>query len=308
MREKKKFAERSSKSENLMPKKKFFLVFEGEKTESIYFNAIEKYREKLMINSVVQFIPIIRDFSEKGYSNPKKIIECLDRRLLECKTGISSYDTICNCIINYLDENNLMSANNLSKKMVWATLENILNERGKKICDQVVDLKKACDFLYSELCNFSWGKVLSNLDNMIQKERLSYEAGFDKMCIVVDRDKESFTSKQFKEVLEECGKKKYSLYVSNPCFEFWLLLHYDGVTELDKNKLKENAKVSKNKRYVELELHKKMNGYKKTKYDDSIALNVDKAIKNMFEFCYDEEKLIDSVGTNLGRLIEELRS
>lgn len=72
MREKKKFAERSSKSENLTPKKKFFLIFEGEKTEIIYFNAIEKYREKLRINSVVQFIPIIRDYSEKGYSNPKK--------------------------------------------------------------------------------------------------------------------------------------------------------------------------------------------------------------------------------------------
>ena len=308
MREKKRFAERSSKSENLTPKKKFFLVFEGEKTESIYFNAIEKYREKLRINSVVQFIPIIRDFSEKGYSNPKKIIECLDRRLLECKTGILSYDTICNCIINYLDENNLMSANNLSKKMVWTTLENTLHEGGKDICDLVGDLKEACDFLYLELCKFSWGKVLSDLDNMIQKERLSYEAGFDKMCIVVDRDKESFTSEQFTEVLKKCSEKNYSLYVSNPCFEFWLLLHYDGVTELDKNKLKENAKVSRNKRYVELELHKKMKGYKKTKYDDSIALNVDKAIKNMFKFCYDEKKLIDSVGTNLGRLIEELRS
>lgn len=51
-----------------------------------------------------------------------------------------------------------------------------------------------------------------------------------------------------------------------------------------------------------------MKGYKKTKYDDSIALNVDKAIKNMSKFCCDEKKLIDSVGTNLGRLIEELRS
>lgn len=308
MREKKKFAERSNKSENLTPKKKFFLVFEGEKTESIYFTAIEKYREELRINSVVQFVPIVRDFSERGYSNPKKIIECLERKLLESETGILSYETIFNCIINYLDEKNLMSANNLSKNMVWTTLANILHEKGEKICSLVNNLNEECDFLYSELCKFNWGKVLTNLDSMIEKELLSYEADFDRMCIVVDRDKESFTSQQFTEVLEKCSEKKYSLYVSNPCFEFWLLLHYDGVTELDKNKLKDNDKVSRDRRYVESELCKKMKGYKKTRYDDRIVLEVDKAIKNMSEFCYDEKKLIDSVGTNLGCLIKELRS
>ena len=43
--------------------------------------------------------------------------------------------------------------------------------------------------------------------------------------LVVDKDK--WTDKQLNDVKEKCNKNHFSLTVSNPCFEYWLLLHFE---------------------------------------------------------------------------------
>ena len=51
MREKKNFAERTRISNEDRTRKKYFLVFEGNRTEEIYFNAINELKDKIGINS-----------------------------------------------------------------------------------------------------------------------------------------------------------------------------------------------------------------------------------------------------------------
>jgi len=72
MREKRTFAERTQVFASDKTLKKYFLVYEGSETEAIYFDAVSSLREKMKINPLIEIIPIIRSYSEDGWSNPKK--------------------------------------------------------------------------------------------------------------------------------------------------------------------------------------------------------------------------------------------
>ncbi len=53
----------------------------------------------------------------------------------------------------------------------------------------------------------------------------------DEIWLVIDTD--NWNHQQLNEVLQACRQQDYSLTVSNPCFEYWLLLHFEngrGVT------------------------------------------------------------------------------
>ena len=96
--------------------------------------------------------------------------------------------------------------------------------------------------------------------------------------------------------------------LTNSCVEFWLLLHFDKVFELEQNKLLENPKVTAKRRYVEQELRKILPGYGKGSYRAmEVIKHIDKAIENEKKFCEDVVMLKDKVGSNLGCLIEELK-
>lgn len=71
------FAKRSSTLESDLSKIKYFFVYEGEKTENIYFEAINNARKRLKINPLIEIIPILRSFNEKGWSNPEKFVQRL---------------------------------------------------------------------------------------------------------------------------------------------------------------------------------------------------------------------------------------
>ncbi|OGQ94755.1 MAG: hypothetical protein A2521_16675 [Deltaproteobacteria bacterium RIFOXYD12_FULL_57_12] len=47
----------------------------------------------------------------------------------------------------------------------------------------------------------------------------------DEVWLVIDRD--NWTVAQLREVFTGCRQHNFSLAVSNPCFEYWLLLHFE---------------------------------------------------------------------------------
>ncbi len=49
----------------------------------------------------------------------------------------------------------------------------------------------------------------------------------DEYCIIVDRDDRSFTEDQVESVIATCDEEHFRLVITNPCFELWLLLHFD---------------------------------------------------------------------------------
>ena len=141
----------------------------------------------------------------------------------------------------------------------------------------------------------------------IENKQITYSEDIDKMCLIVDRDKKSFKEEQYNYVKEECKRKNFKFYVTNPCFEFWLLLHFDEVHSINREKLLENKRASSKVRYVESEL-KKYFPYNKNKYNAELLIEkIDLAIENEKRFCEDIEELKDKLGSNIGLLIKELK-
>ena len=55
--------------------KKYFLVYEGKETEEIYFEGVNQNRSMIGINPLIELVPVVRSYSEEGWSNPKKIVD-----------------------------------------------------------------------------------------------------------------------------------------------------------------------------------------------------------------------------------------
>lgn len=184
----------------------------------------------------------------------------------------------------------------------------------KSLDDEVEDIESTCNTLIGVLKEeYEVVNIVEDISEIIKDGGLTYEEGFDQICLIVDRDKDSFVSTpendQYKYVLDKCREMGFQFCVTNPCFEFWLLLHFDEVFTLDKEKLLDNPKVTVKRRYAEDELRKIFPGYNKSSYHAEILVKeIDKAIENEKKFCEDIEELECSVGSNIGRLITRMRN
>ena len=312
MREKRNFAERTKISKEDRTRKKYFLVFEGSRTEEIYFDTINELKGKIGINPLIEIISIERTYSEYGWSNPKKILEQLLKDLEEIEDGKLSYKTLVDKIMEIIVEDKNFSLKISKKSNLKEVIEDIENEI-ESLENTVKNIEEDCITLLSiitkkvflvkeEIANIL-EKVLENIGN----QQITYSEDIDKMCLIVDRDKKSFKEEQYNYVKEECKRKNFKFYVTNPCFEFWLLLHFDEVHSINREKLLENKRASSKVRYVESEL-KKYFPYNKNKYNAELLIEkIDLAIENEKRFCEDIERLKKELGSNIGLLIKELK-
>lgn len=314
MRESRTFAERTKVLKSDEALKKYFLVYEGSDTEVIYFDAIRSLREDIGISPLIELIPIIRSYSEEGWSNPKKILDRVIENLEESKEKSISYETLLNRIMDYFYETKVISTSRVLARNIWKTMQRICDEQLQKTLEDIVEnIESACNILLESLkIEYDVVNVVGDISEIMKEGGLTYEEGFDQICLIVDRDKESFLAtpenNQYRYVMDKCAEKGFHLCITNPCFEFWLLLHFDEVFELDKEKLLENPKVTSKRRYAEDELRKLWQGYRKSSYQvEGLVKNVDKAIENEKKFCEDIMALEYSVGSNIGKLIESMK-
>lgn len=307
MREKRKFGERKDHDVQKEPAKKYFLVFEGKKTEEIYFSELNKNLKRINENHLIEIVPIVRCFDEDGFSNPQIIVDLLSKNLEEKSTGMYSYDTIINYIVDYLIDNNSINHINIGRKILVEVLKKSIEHGGHNLNDKTGDYSKVCDLICEDLKKYGITEVADNIEQIMNWAEISYDKHFDKICIIVDRDEKSFTISQYDYVLNKCKKKEYYLCVTNPCFEFWLLMHFDDVFDIEEREIKENKKVSSQKRFLEKELEKRMNNYKKNNYNaKELVMNIEKAINNSRKYCDDIYELKYKIGSNLADLINDI--
>ena len=312
MREKRRFAERTRISKEDRTIKKYFLVFEGNRTEGIYFNAINELKDKIGINPLIEIISIERTYTEEGWSNPKKILEQLLKDLEEIENGKFSYKTLVDKIIEIIMEDEKFFSKISKETSSKEIIEDIKNEI--ESLDSIVEnIEEDCEFFLNMIIkNFfltieEIPNILETVLKNIENKQITYSEDIDQMCLIVDRDKKSFKEGQYNYVKEECKRKNFKFYVTNPCFEFWLLLHFDEVHSINREKLLENKRASSKVRYVESEL-KKYFPYNKNKYNAELLIEkIDLAIENEKRFCEDIEELKDKLGSNIGLLIKELK-
>lgn len=314
MREKKEYADRTRLHRSDSPKKKFILAFEGTDTEPIYFNMIDERKAELGIDSLVMISPIIRSFSESGDSHPKVIAETIMETLTIQSNGRYPVHRIIEWITDYLYLN----------KVLTIKVDKIREEL-QEVCQN--DLHISLDkIVNSDDLNYSIEQILNyfihkrddcGIDDLaecakgiIDSNQIVYDPALDVLCLIVDRDRRSFKDEQYEYVLRFCSENHIKLYVTNPCFEFWLLLHYEDVTEINQDELKENRKGKRRngRTFAERELKKRMPEYKKTSYPvHTLFRRIPIALANEKMFCEELAEMKDFVGSNIGLLISRMQ-
>lgn len=145
-----------------------------------------------------------------------------------------------------------------------------------------------------------------------QIKKYCEKEGYDseEICLIIDRDEQNFKKYQYDEILEECLVNKYNMFVSNPTFELWLLMHFDF--DFSKESLlliKENRKIDGKYRYLATKTSEKLERSKKSKnvHFEKLINGIDLAIENSSKLEQNITELKDKIGTNIGQLIMEMK-
>lgn len=305
MRIPKTFGERTESER--MTLKKYYLIYEGSKTEVQYFAGIDQNKELLNINSLIEIVPILRSYNEEDWSNPQKILDKLIEYVSVKEGELLTVGAFLDKVIDWLLEEQIISEKGIynNKNLKEECLK--LFESETAIIEIAEASKIVSTFLTTEL-NIS--DSVKQIEEYVKRQFVTYEEGYDKICLIADRDKQSFKEEQYDYVAKTCLEKGYNFYISNPCFEFWLLLHYDEILDMDRQKLLTNPKETPRakKRFLEKQLSLLMGGYNKNNFMfNKILDKVDKAIENEKQFCEKVEDLKTDLGCNIGLLIKEMQ-
>lgn len=275
---------RSDEGIDEKPKRIAFLSVEGTVTEKNYLNLINKYRTQLGIKSVVHIETLSRGSDTS--SDPKSVWNLLEDFFQIRDEGILPED-----------------------------IDSVLREAAQ----EKYSLAQIEQYLNGELegkdgAKFSKAIKLAGIDLDYQKFLSEFNGEDDVFGIVIDRDCESHPETALKELQKKCAEKRNCIcFLTNPCFEFWLLLHVCDVESEYATRYHEilrNEKKSGRHTFVSKELSEKAGHAKKItekKFVESYLPNVNTAIERAQKFEQTDEGLLRNLGTNLPKLFQILR-
>ncbi|MGB1204725.1 MAG: RloB family protein [Chitinophagales bacterium] len=146
--------------------------------------------------------------------------------------------------------------------------------------------------------------------DLLKKTKQDYKLkATDEFWMIIDRDRWKLD-----EWREKCEKEKnFFIALSNPCFEFWLLLHIKDITDfsdVELQKMYENKKVSKKKNYLEKVLKDVLamsGGYRKDSIKpERFLAHLEKAVRQAKVL--DSSDIYNNLGSHNYLLIKKLFS
>lgn len=213
---KKEYGKRQYQAECMEPRRKYYIITEGYKTEQRYFKGLKSSKKDITLSPMIEIHPVNRKKSNAGYSNA----------------------------INYIDP-----------------VKDIIN--GKSDC--------------------------------------IFDKSFDRIWIIFDRDKKDTTVDQIRTLLDFSeGNDCVNLGLTNPYFEFWLLLHFDIIDNYSENDIK-NLDLKK-------ELKRILGSYNSSRLRFSdFKDGIGNALHSVEKFENQNlELLLDNIGSTVGNLMNEL--
>ncbi len=274
--------DREDDDEKEIVEKRVFLSVEGNETEKEYFDGVSKYRVKIGINAKVD-VEVLGRGRKDTNSAPQQVIELLEEyiRLREQDED------------DFLEEISNQFRETYSVEFIKQYLENPENLPRRQRNAFVTELKKI------------------GYDINYRKYLKKYNRELDEFAVLIDRDKHTHSEANMSECINHCKDKGYKCYIANPCFEFWLLMHLANIEKefgerLDE--IKENESVSKRHTFVSKEVSDRAHhGKSNISFARKYMPYIDKAIEQAKKFPGDENELVDNIGCNLWKLMEELK-
>lgn len=153
-------------------------------------------------------------------------------------------------------------------------------------------------------------KLIEFADAQKELSALAFDPDRDKMIVVFDTDIFNAKVEDYESVVA-LGEQKNILGVTNPAFELFLLLHFDGSCETDilpnTEAIMKNEKVG-NQRYIYTLLHARtdMNS-KKNRAIGELAMNINVAIEQERKLNQDVHNALGSITCNIGSIIQAIR-
>ena len=260
-------------------KRVVFLSVEGEVTERRYFEFVRESRETLGIKSVVEIHVLRRGDSS---SSPEKVVELLEN-YLEVRNNN-----------DFLAEVDKLELKHYDKEFIHKYLE----------APDTIDVKEKRQFegfLKEEQLDLTYLLFLNKFKGSDNGEN-------DVFGIVIDRDAGNHSPENMARIFDECDEKGYRCFLTNPRFEFWLLLHVADVKSEYPDELEKMLDF--NDETVDKHLLEKTGGGKKIQrktFDTYFLPNIDTAIERANGLCISRNELLDQLGSTLGELFELLR-
>jgi len=131
----------------------------------------------------------------------------------------------------------------------------------------------------------------------------------DELWMIIDKDR----WKNIPAIIELC-KKQGNMFVavSNPCFEFWILLHVKDFTTLTEQEIQDitrNEKITNKKRYIDVFLGKTLDGgYNKTNPKPERYLDkIDFAISQADQLDNKHEDFPESLGSHVYKVMKKIK-
>lgn len=235
------------------------------------------------INAIVD-VEVLKRKRKDTNSAPSQVIELLEEYLRLRKCGKESL--IEDIPEEFIDKYGI--------NFIESYLENPMNVTRKQRNTFLTDLMKI------------------GYDINYRKYLHKYNSELDEFGILIDRDMHSHSEDSMLECIEHCRKNNYACYIVNPCFEFWLLLHLSDVkTEYAEklDKIKENETLSDAHTYVSKEVSSKAHhGKSGIGFRKNYMPYVDTAISRAKEFVSEEVELINNIGCNVWKLLENMKN
>ena len=266
---------RVDESDKIPPKRMIILSVEGDQTERRYFEHLNNYLDNTLIK-----IEVLRHRRGEGYSDPQYVIELLNEYM-----GLRDGDLLPSDLPDSFVQK-------YSKDFISKYLEG-----GETLTP-------------AEFKSFKEDLFVVGIDIEYRKYLTTFTNEGDFFGIVIDRDCGNHSRELMEKCIEICKEKGYNCYVSNPCFEFWLLLHLCNVkAEFSEDQLKElllNKKVSNAHTVTSFEVSKRAHHKKdisKAIFDSKYYPNITSALAQADEFVSSFPDLLDCLGTNIPSLL-----
>ena len=270
--------ERKDETNKIDPKRVIILSVEGDETERNYFQHLNTH-----LNSTIIQIEVLRHKRGDGYSDPLYVIELLNE-YIDVRDG--------EIIPEELPQS-------FTEKYSKETLNSYLT--AKESLDKKLQKELEEDLLQI------------GIDIEYRRYLKTFNEESDYFAVILDRDSGNHSTELMLNCSKICNEKKYGCYITNPCFEFWLLLHLCDVksTYTDKQlvEIYNNKKVSTHHTFVSKEVSNIAKHSKKISqktFDRYYFPNIYVAIENSRQFESKLPELFNNLGTNLVGLYEIL--
>ena len=270
--------ERPEEADRIDPKRVIVLAVEGDVTEKDYFSLLNDY-----LDTAILHIEVLCKKRGSGYNAPLQVVELLQEYLAVREGKLLPADVWEVFTEKY------------TRQMMSAYLED----------PQQLD-EQTLQNIRSDLL-----QIGIDLEYRRYLQNFNHETDF--FAVVLDRDMKSHTRKELESCIQLCRKNGYGCFLSNPCFEFWLLLHLcDIEKEFSPDEQKQllfNPKVSSRHTRVSREISRRARHQKhipapvfQSRYFPHIAAAIERSQKFASQF----PELLDQLGTNLPELFREI--